>query len=405
MKVQKIFVKNLRQIDEITTEFNGCTAIITGGNNKGKSTLLKSIVDRLRGDKTNIIKEGKQTWTSERTFTDGSVLSWELLGNSDKLVYTTKEGVKTSSIKEICHKLFGTGFDIDDFLSAQPKKQKEIMQKLVGLDFTDLDQAYEEAYQDRQAKNSIYRAEKAKLEALTQHAVSGEYRDISELHAQITEIEKKNANIRSIEEKMQYKTKRVFQIGEEIQRLQLQINALQEEKKTLNDEIDRGNEWLSTNTIQDTSDLQSQISEQKEINHLHELNKEFNRQHDVMIEAKKVADEADDAVKSIEQQKLDLIKSAQMPQGFEFTDDGLLFNGYTLDRSNLSSSQIYIAGLILASMSLGEVRTLTFDASYLDKNSLAEVEQWANDHDLQLLIERPDFDGGEIRYEIISDHS
>jgi predicted ATP-binding protein involved in virulence len=56
-KVQKIFVRNLRQIDEMTTTFNGCTAIVTGGNNKGKSTLLKSIVERLRGDKTNIVKE------------------------------------------------------------------------------------------------------------------------------------------------------------------------------------------------------------------------------------------------------------------------------------------------------------------------------------------------------------
>lgn len=43
-----------------------------------------------------------------------------------------------------------------------------------------------------------------------------------------------------------------------------------------------------------------------------------------------------------------------------------------------------------------------FDASFLDKNSLREIEFWALNNDLQLLIERPDYDAGEIKYEILS---
>lgn len=39
--------------------------------------------------------------------------------------------------------------------------------------------------------------------------------------------------------------------------------------------------------------------------------------------------------------------------------------------------------------------------SFLDKNSLQEIETWANQNDLQLLIERPDFEGGEIEYHIL----
>ena len=44
-----------------------------------------------------------------------------------------------------------------------------------------------------------------------------------------------------------------------------------------------------------------------------------------------------------------------------------------------------------------------FDASFLDKNSLAEIQLWANENDLQLLIERPDYDGGDIQYKIINE--
>jgi hypothetical protein len=34
MKVKKITVENLKALEKMEAEFNGCTAIITGGNNK-----------------------------------------------------------------------------------------------------------------------------------------------------------------------------------------------------------------------------------------------------------------------------------------------------------------------------------------------------------------------------------
>lgn len=91
-----------------------------------------------------------------------------------------------------------------------------------------------------------------------------------------------------------------------------------------------------------------------------------------------------------------------MPEGFCFDDDGITYKGLPFNKESLSSSAIYIAALKLAALGLGEVKMLHFDASYLDKNSLAEIEDWAKENDLQLLIERPDFDGGEIEYQLIS---
>lgn len=91
-----------------------------------------------------------------------------------------------------------------------------------------------------------------------------------------------------------------------------------------------------------------------------------------------------------------------MPDGFGFSDDGITYNGFPFNRDSLSSSGIYIGALKLAAKQLGEVKTLYFDASFLDKNSLQEIEKWANEQDLQLLIERPDFEGGEIEYQIVA---
>jgi hypothetical protein len=114
-----------------------------------------------------------------------------------------------------------------------------------------------------------------------------------------------------------------------------------------------------------------------------------------------LATEADAKVKSIELERQKLIESAKMPKGISITPDGITVDGLPLDRNQISTSKLYTSALRIASMNLGEVKTLYFDASFLDRNSLAEIEVWANENGLQLLIERPDFEGGEIKYEII----
>ena len=114
------------------------------------------------------------------------------------------------------------------------------------------------------------------------------------------------------------------------------------------------------------------------------------------------ANEADAKVKAIEAERLTLIKSANMPEGFTFDEDGILFNGLPFSRNQQASSAIYIAALKLAEMTLGEIKTLHFDASFLDNISLKLIQDWAKEKDLQLLIERPDLDGGEIEYQIIA---
>ena len=101
-----------------------------------------------------------------------------------------------------------------------------------------------------------------------------------------------------------------------------------------------------------------------------------------------------------------MIRGANMPEGFGFTEDGITYNGLPLSAQQISSSAIYIAALKLASINVGNVRFLHFDASMLDNRSLQEVRDWAEKQDLQLgieLVER-DIEKEEIRYEIIEDN-
>jgi hypothetical protein len=145
-----------------------------------------------------------------------------------------------------------------------------------------------------------------------------------------------------------------------------------------------------------------QANEQQRLFDSYEIN--FKNYNDWVAEGKKARDiqvKADEKVKSIQSEKNKMIAGAKIPDEFKITDSGILYNGLPLTDSQISSSSKYIAALKLGAMVLGKLRTMHFDASFLDKNSLAEIQLWANENDLQLLIERPDYDGGEIKYQII----
>lgn len=390
MRVKKITVKNIKSISDLSADFNGCTAIVTGGNNKGKTTLLRSFVDRMRGLKSkDIVKKGETDGVCEYELTDWSKFTWKVDDSGkEKITFITKDGIeiKTWVIKELSNRIFWQGFDIDKFLTSTPKKQKTELQKLLGIDMTQLEEEYKDLYDKRTQANTIYKTESAKDTNLQECSANGA-NELGKLEKQYELTLEKNNKIKVIIAKLDYKK-------EELELLKTRIEELETD-------IKKGEEYIKKNKIADTSKLVEDIAEAKEQYAIFNENQKVLAQRDVIEKAKEKWEELDFNVKENEAKRFEIMKSANIPEGFELTDDGLKYNGFELDKGQLSSSAVYIASLKLASLGLGELKTVCFDASYLDKNSLMEVQDWAEKQGLQLLIERPDFDWGEIKYEII----
>lgn len=195
MKVKKITISNLKAIESLTADFNGCTAIITGGNNKGKSTFLKSLPDRIRGVKPDIVvRKGETEGNCTCELTDGSKFIWEFdtkTKQGEKLCFITRDNIKTSITKEIAHRYFPPVFDIDEFLHAAPKKQKEILQGLVGIDFSEIDAQYKAAFDDRTFVNrALKEAEARKLPY--DSSLPDREKDISSLQEELMGIDAHN---------------------------------------------------------------------------------------------------------------------------------------------------------------------------------------------------------------------
>lgn len=441
-KIKTIRVQNLKAVEHIEGNFKGCSAIITGGNNKGKTTLLRCFMDRMqRGKADQILRHGSSEGFSEIELTTGEKFRWELKGDKERLTYISDKNIPSNLTKAIQQNYFPPVFDIDAFLHDTPAKQRATLQKISGIDFTEMDAAYKLAFEQRTWANKV-KTEAAAKATLPHPGIPANEISVVELSERLARAEKTNATrdrisdgikdretrLAAIESERTTCPGRVEQsiaaIQEALQRKIAELTAeaeadvaritgaaddalaeLQTEYETKSREVSEGNNWLQDmkNAAVDTDDLQQQIRDAETKNREIRANNLAQESQINLRRAEKDAKDADDEVKRIEAEKADALKSSSLPTGFGFTEDGITYNGLPFSRENQSSSATYIAALKLAALGLGEVKTLHFDASYLDRNSLAEIEAWANEQGLQLLIERPDFDGGEISYQLINE--
>lgn len=420
-KIQTIKISNFKSITDLEANFNGCTAIVTGGNNKGKTSFLKGIVDRIRFIRPDVmVKKGEKEGRGELLLDSGEKFLWEFdTTGKDKLTYITDQGRK-SVTKDLGSQFFPPVFDIDKFLQSSPKEQVKQLQAIVGLDFTEIDERHRKAYDARTERNREAEIYHVKLEKMMK-VDRIESVDLTELKAK-KEAEKNRLNTIYLDNKASNQKLR---------------DGYNKERESIQKQTDSLNECIGAlavlqkhgytgDALQFVSDLRKAIPELKEPTYIEEMPdrteldkidsalltasetnaqaqkyKEYIDYKNETEAAKNAAKDADELVKSIESERQKMIESVSFPEGISITSSGITVDGLPLDKNQISTSKLYCSALRIASMNLGEVKTLYFDASFLDKITLAEIQDWANSNDLQLLIERPDFDGGEIKYELI----
>lgn len=457
-KIVKIRLENFKAIDIKEMNFAGASAIITGGNNKGKTSFLRGLQDRIRFSRPQIkVRQGEKEGYGEMTLDDGTRFVWEFDDDKkDKLTMISPEGTKANVTKELGHQFFPPLFDIDKFLQSAPKDQIKQLQKIIGLDFTDVDKRYDEAYKVRYQKNEESERYRVKLSKMLKcdpvkpvdlellHAKKADIKNRQDhertrLNNLYAENKKKNDNAIAEWDKAKEQTNK--DVAEHNIAVKSKLDALSRGRSAHNILADMGYDgeevglWLTKYSrdipepktasnyyperpqtpdpmpSRDTLDaIEKEIEAiDAEILSATETNQKAQRYSDYVAyikevdQAKEEADEANMLVQQIEDERKAMISGAEFPAGITISPDGfaILVDGLPLERDQLSTSKLYTAALRIAAMKLGEVKALHFDCSFLDKNSLREVYEWASAQDLQLLIERPDYDGGDIHYELI----
>ena len=399
MKITTIHVSNFKAVSEQLINLNGASAIVTAGNRQGKTSVLRGLIDRLRSEKPDcIVKEGEKKGFNHIELSDGSRIEWNFTDKTESFAYITPDGIKmtTGVIQAIGEKYFGKSFDIDKFILSSDSQQVKEIQRLCGLDFTDIDARYKVAYDERTEANRELRRVSAMQVG---KPVKAEKPDIDKVKAEIKEAKEFNEEQLKLSNTINYQRSVYDDIIQHVE--ETEFEQFFDNQKAL----EYINKLPQGEPLKDIEQLEAKLETANGLLRQYDAyERDLKSYNDWIEQGKKArtdAEKADEKVKAIEDEKKALIASAKMPEGFEIIQDTLNYNGYPLSNSNQSTSEKYIAALKLGAMALGKVKTLHFDASALDKKSLTEVQEWANSEGLQLLIERPDYDGGEIKYQII----
>lgn len=442
-KIAKIEIKNLKKIPFAELDLQGKSVIVTGSNDKGKSTVLRTFIDRIRGEKPElIVTEGQEEGKSFMVLTSGERFEWEYnTKGKDKLTLYTTKNHRINVTKEIAAEYFPPAFDIDVFIKAEPKKAGIMLQKLVGLDFTAVDVEYKAAYEARTLANAEANREVIRLQGMnrniefvapvkTEELLAQKEAIREKLNKQYLENKRTNDAMRSLwEESNRLKQQQISEFNQEqtyksdrIKKATTCLDILRElgyqglEVTEFIEEIQRSIEEKKvyaplpipdyiTPEVPDDAEIKAidqKIADAAAINQRAQDWKNLQDQKERVNVANQNAKEADDRVKAAELAKKDLIATAKLPEGISFAADGsITVDGFPLSDAQISSSKKYITALRLGSLNLGDVESMYFDASYLDRANYEAVQKWADEKGLQMLVEKASWLEEDLKYEIV----
>jgi hypothetical protein len=402
MRIVKFIIENYKALkgrNEFSPE--GANFMLIGQNGAGKTSAGRALIDILtKNIPSKPVTAGEHEGYVEYKFDNGQKLLAKFSENgTNKLELISPEGLKINTPKELIAKLTGTGmaFDIDEFLSMQPKPRRELLEKIAGLDFTELNQEEKEAMERRRELNAAVKAAEARVKPYNNKLAEMDVVDTSDAVATLKEMTEANAAWQRVDAGLKQRAAKIADID-------VQIESLKSTKEQLDLEIQKGKEWLKTNDEFTENQIEQQellISQADEIREAKRLKRES-----ADLDLLRAQAQAEDTmIRNIREEKELRIKSAKLPAdglSFDVETDELLLDGVPFHDNQIAASRKLIAAVQIAASMLGDIKYLHFDGAALDRASADMILKWADDNDLQLCLERPVWEGGDgVKMEII----
>ena len=247
MKIVKFIIENYKALKG-RNEFNpeGASFMLIGSNGQGKTSAGRAIIDFLtKSVPSKPVTSGEQDGYVEYTFDNGQKLLAKFSENgSNKLELLSPEGLKINTPKELMTKLTGTGmnFNIDEFMSMAPKPRRELLEKIAGVDLSDLNAKEKELEDLRSDANAEAKAALARVKAYDPKLAELEEVDVTESIDTLTQMNQANAAYDKVTKGIEARTNMIASYQEQIKELQEKLNQCATE-------IEAGKAWLKSNRL------------------------------------------------------------------------------------------------------------------------------------------------------------
>jgi DNA repair exonuclease SbcCD ATPase subunit len=403
MKIIKLKAENVKRLRAVEVTPAGSVVTITGKNGEGKTSLLDSIVYAIGGKKfipAEPIRRGERTAEIEVDLGD-LVIKRRFKGENTYLEVTNKDGAVQKSPQSILDKLKGAvGFDAVEFSRLKSDKQLETLKSLVGLDFADLDNRRQAAYDNRTNVNRDLKTAEARLKALPYHddAPDGEVsvtelaRDLEARQLQNAENAEVRSALRGKSSEVELCKQQIAETEKEIARLEAERDREKERLKACSESAERLTAEVDKLEDRDVEEIRTKIAGAEDANRKVRENKtrETIAEEVDLLTAK--SGSYTTAIDAVDAEKKAMVAAAKMPvENLGLGECGVELNGLPLDQAS-SAEQLRVSVAIGLALN-PTLRVLTIEnGSLLDETSMKMVAEMASDADSQLWVEVVDSD-------------
>lgn len=410
MKILKLRAENIKRISAVEITPEGNMIIVAGKNAQGKSSTLDAILfalDWKLASKSNRepIKKGAESGLITLEL-DDLIIERKFSGEKTYLKVTTKDGASYPSPQAVLDALIGNlSFDPLAFTRLSDKEQVNqlIQAGKIAIDLDEFADERKRIYDERTAVNKQFKEVKA-LQAQIELPEGYEQLPDKEINAfdlskklkdayQLkSENDKKRLLLNDLKELLPKLNRDMYSLEEQLKQIQDRIKDKTLEIRGTEDRIKEGQKVIDNLIDPVIDDIE------KEIQLIEETNAEIRRKNSFITlenqagDLKVSADELTFQLETMDQEKANLLKSANLPvKGLSFDDNGVIFNDVPFNQCS-SAEQLKISlGIAMAlNPKLRVIRIM--DGSLLDKENLKVIEEMAKDQDFQIWIERVETD-------------
>lgn len=396
-KVKELFLKNIKNIEYVEMVANDTINFIAGNNWAGKTTLIESIFQGISlknytksDDAWKLIKKWEDKWEI-RLVLDHNGQEIHVTRTFDKekwpkVVIKTADG---ASFNQSFLNTFLWDFTVDPlaFSRMKPNEQVDILKKIAGINTDELDQQIEQTYEVRRDISRKERELRAIVDKYGDVEEIVEKKSAQELTDKKSEIIKYNAGIEKAKDLVERATGAITDCDNEIDQLLQRIEKLKNTKDIAKKTLEENKE-LAGKELKDTSGIDQEIAEVEEHNE-----KAYKRQRHVERmnehkEAKEEAEQADNKLMELRDEKMDMFQKAGLPIKWLTFDEewGIIINWIPFDQ--MSTAEKIKVSTDLATFDKPELRALFIqDGSLLDDESMKIISDISKERDYQVFVE------------------
>lgn len=390
MTIKRLELRNFQAIKDFSADFTGDVYLVKGENEVGKSTILKSIVCLLTGERDAVLRNGEKNGFAKMIIGgDGKEYTVELRFTENDprgtISIKAKDGMRSTNVSMLRTVLNYRNFDAEEFArwSETAEGRRKQIQVIMGLmppeianRIKTIDAEVLQTKESRKTINANVKYKETELESIKAQLSDGDIETYTEpidltvlmqesnkaaeqrakaenVKMQMTSLENELANIPKERERLAADLERAKKAYEDAKAFyNRSIERVAAEENEIKGKIEKAEQWLSEYDAQPKEDAAEKLAAAQNHNAKCQIVKMFHAKQTEVDAERTKADKLNADLDAYAKERAELVAAAKFPiDGLSFGEDGLTLNDVPFVVGKVSDSQIMevAAKLVIAS--------------------------------------------------------